>query len=100
MSPEEVDSFLDIMSLSSQADLAFRIHSAVPDQPLPPHLPPENQITTLRSLLTNHLDLRQSPRKSFFEWLRRLSPDEREQERLDEFITDPVSLPRLSLGRF
>ena len=33
--------------------------------------------------------MRCSPRKSFFEWLRRLSTDEREQERLDEFLADP-----------
>jgi hypothetical protein len=35
--------------------------------------------------------LRASPRKSFFEWLRRLSTDERERERLDEFVAEPVS---------
>jgi hypothetical protein len=40
------------------------------------------------------LDIRCSPRKSFFEWLRRISVDEREQERLDEFIADPVSFSR------
>lgn len=57
------------------------------DQPLPPHIP--SGPTTLRILLTHHLDLRCSPRKSFFEWLRRFSNDEREQERLDEFIADP-----------
>lgn len=60
------------------------------DQPLPAHLP--TGPTTLRTLLTHHLDLRCPPRKSLFEWLRRLSKDEREQERLDEFISDPVSV--------
>jgi sulfite reductase alpha subunit-like flavoprotein len=59
------------------------------DQPLPSHLP--TGVTTLRKLLTEHLDMRCSPRKSFFEWLRRISPDDFEQSRLDEFIADPVS---------
>ncbi|WVR04245.1 NADPH-dependent diflavin oxidoreductase 1 [Kwoniella sp. DSM 27419] len=86
---EDVDTFLDLMDLARQADEPLVIQSALPEQPLPPHLPPSGRPTTLRSLLTNHLDIRCSPRKSFFEWLRRLSPDEREQERLDEFIADP-----------
>jgi sulfite reductase alpha subunit-like flavoprotein len=87
-----VDDFLASQDLSGEADWPFRISSAIPDQPLPLHLPPTGQTTTLRRLLTYHLDMRGSPRKSFFEWLRRLSGDEREQERLDEFIADPVRL--------
>ncbi|WVW78975.1 NADPH-dependent diflavin oxidoreductase 1 [Kwoniella bestiolae CBS 10118] len=88
-SKEEVDDFLEMMDLESQADIPMRVDSLLQEQPLPQHLPPSSKPTTLRSLLTNHLDIRCSPRKSFFEWLRRLSPDEREQERLDEFIDDP-----------
>lgn len=68
-----------------------------PEQDIPPHLP--SGPTTLRTLLTHHLDLRQPPRKSFFEWLRRLSADEREQERLDEFLDDPVRRRRRRLTR-
>jgi sulfite reductase alpha subunit-like flavoprotein len=92
MSPVEVDAFLDCQGMADIADQPLRILSAIPDQPLPAHLPPSGHITTLRILLTHHLDLRCSPRKSFFEWLRRLSQDEREQERLDEFIFDPVGV--------
>lgn len=91
MSTEEVDAFLAGQALVDIADRPVSIRSALPDQPMPSHLPPSGHTTTLRRLLTNHLDLRASPRKSFFEWLRRLSGDEREQERLDEFISDPVS---------
>ncbi|WVQ68745.1 NADPH-dependent diflavin oxidoreductase 1 [Kwoniella botswanensis] len=85
----DVNTFLEIMDLESQADIPMQVEALLEEQPLPQHLPPSDKPTTLRSLLTNHLDLRCSPRKSFFEWLRRLSPDEREQERLDEFIDDP-----------
>lgn len=91
MSVEEVDAFLDSQDMSEMADKPIRIRSSIPDQPLPAHFPPQDRTTTLRHLLAHHLDLRCSPRKSFFEWLRRLSQDEREQERLDEFISDPVS---------
>ncbi|KAK4685770.1 hypothetical protein P7C73_g4378, partial [Tremellales sp. Uapishka_1] len=97
LSTEEVNTFLDLMGLRETADTAVVIRPLPPDQPIPSHLPPVP--TTLRSLLTNHLDLRAPPRKSFFEWMRRLSPDEREQERLNEFIADPVSfLPSFSRG--
>lgn len=68
--------------MSSQSDSQL-----TSDQLLPPHLPAGP--TTLRTLLTHHLDLRATPRKSQFEWIRRFSSDEREQERLDEFIEDP-----------
>ncbi len=103
----EVDEFLAITDYENEADKLVHVRSLIPgefapgfglcmlmrrlDQPLPSHLPPSDITTTLRSLFTNHLNLRSSPRKSFFEWLRRLSPDEREQERLDDFITNPVS---------
>ncbi|WRT65231.1 NADPH-dependent diflavin oxidoreductase 1 [Kwoniella shivajii] len=88
-SEADVDSFLELMDLEPQAEIPMTIKSLLEEQHLPLHLPPLNKPTTLRSLLTNHLDIHCSPRKSFFEWLRRLSLDEREQERLDEFIADP-----------
>ncbi|WWC87379.1 NADPH-dependent diflavin oxidoreductase 1 [Kwoniella dendrophila CBS 6074] len=88
-SEEDVNTFLELMNLEDQADIPITVQSVLEEQPLPEHLPPHDKPTTLRSLLTNHLDIRCSPRKSFFEWLRRLSLDEREQERLDEFIDDP-----------
>ncbi|KAK8846562.1 NADPH-dependent diflavin oxidoreductase 1 [Kwoniella newhampshirensis] len=88
-STEDVDAFLEMSGLEDQADIPMTIEAILEEQPLAPHLPPSSAQTTLRLLLTNHLDIRASPRKSFFEWLRRLSPDERERERLDEFIADP-----------
>lgn len=90
--PTRCSSFVQRYQVSSSLlDLLL-----TPDQPLPAHLP--SQPTTLRTLLTHHLDLRSPPRKSLFEWLRRLSKDEREQERLDEFISDPVSALRTGRG--
>ncbi|WOO77724.1 NADPH-dependent diflavin oxidoreductase 1 [Vanrija pseudolonga] len=86
-SDEEVDEFLEMNGLVEEADKVVVIKSNLPEQDIPPHLP--SGPTTLRTLLTHHLDLRQPPRKSMFEWLRRLSADEREQERLDEFLDDP-----------
>ncbi|ORX36114.1 NADPH-ferrihemo protein reductase [Kockovaella imperatae] len=88
-SAEDVETFLEMINLTSVADDELRIHSNIEDQPVPAHLPPADSPTTLRSLLLNHLDLRASPRKSFFEWLRRLTPDETERERLDDFLGDP-----------
>lgn len=41
---------------------------------------------TLQELLRDHLDLTAVPRRSFFHWLRLFATDEREQERLDEFL--------------
>jgi sulfite reductase alpha subunit-like flavoprotein len=83
----EVSTFLELNGLEAEADREFVLSTGDTDTSLPPHLP--TRPTTLRQLLTHHLDLRCAPRKSFFEWLRRLSTDEREIERLDEFIADP-----------
>ncbi len=85
----EIDTFLRLSGLEEQADQHIVMQPLNPNQPIPPHLPPPNRLTTLRHLLRYNLDLRASPRKSFFEWLRRFSPDENEQERLDEFLVDP-----------
>jgi sulfite reductase alpha subunit-like flavoprotein len=110
-SPQDVERFLKLSDLEAEADKPITIkemcigkpgpdpvHPPVPadnrpmaDQPVPWSLPRPGLATTLRTLLTNHLDIRATPRKSFFEWMRRFTQDEREQERLDEFIADPVS---------
>lgn len=82
-----MDTFLELNDLETQADVPVTVVPTVPGQTLPSHLP--SGVTSLRRLLTWHLDLKAPPRKSFFEWLRRFSSDEREEERLDEFITDP-----------
>lgn len=61
-----------------------------PDQPIPLHLP-RNKPTTLRRILRDHVDVRGSPRKSFFEWMARFTESDLERERLQEFLADPVS---------
>lgn len=52
------------------------------DMALPAHLP---QPCTIRHLVTHYLDISCVPRRSFFELLSYLSPDELEQEKLQEF---------------
>lgn len=86
-SAADVDTFLELNALEAQADTPITITPTVPGQVLPSYLP--SGVTSLRRLLTWHLDLKAPPRKSFFEWLRRFSSDEREEERLDEFVSDP-----------
>ncbi|KAJ9116945.1 hypothetical protein QFC22_004603 [Naganishia vaughanmartiniae] len=41
-------------------------------------------------ILRDHVDVRQPPRKSFFEWMARFTTSELEKERLEEFLADPV----------
>lgn len=41
--------------------------------------------TTLRELLTHRLDICAVPRRSFFEFLRHFTSDDREREKLEEF---------------
>ncbi|KAN0063709.1 NAPDH-dependent diflavin reductase [Thecaphora frezii] len=53
---------------------------------LPPYLPRGR--TTLRRLLTQHLDAFSVPRRGFFDFIRRFSPaGSMEREKLDEFCT-------------
>lgn len=65
------------------------------DQNVPLHLP-RKKPTTLRRILRDHVDVRQPPRKSFFEWLARFTTSELEKERLEEFLVDPVSISGFS----
>lgn len=48
--------------------------------------PHHNLPMTLLELLRDHLDLSAVPRRSFFQWMRCFTTDEREVERLDEFL--------------
>ncbi|PPQ83917.1 hypothetical protein CVT25_000662 [Psilocybe cyanescens] len=80
----DVDAFLVTMSWQNIADEPFEIEQAMYDQSLPDHLPP---ITTLRTLFTRFLDFNAVPRRSFFQYLRYFTSDEREQEKLDEFLS-------------
>lgn len=108
-SEEEIQTFLNLNGLEEKADQPFVIHNLdtgkptshpaccavesdqMPsDQPIPLHLP-RNKPTTLRRILRDHVDVRQSPRKSFFEWMARFTDSDLERERLEEFLADPVS---------
>jgi sulfite reductase alpha subunit-like flavoprotein len=52
------------------------------DQSLPDHIPP---VSTLRALLTRHLDINAVPKRSFFRVFKHFAIDEREREKLEEF---------------
>ncbi|KAH9477144.1 NADPH-dependent diflavin oxidoreductase 1 [Psilocybe cubensis] len=80
----DVESFLITMGWQNVADEPFEIEQALYDQSLPDHLPP---ITTLRILFTRFLDFNSVPKRSFFQYLRYFTSDEREQEKLDEFLS-------------
>ena len=54
------------------------------DHPLPKHIPHRQ---TIRSLLTNHLNVFMTPRTSFFQLLIHFTPNEDEKEKLREFIS-------------
>lgn len=54
------------------------------DQSLPDHLP---RVVTLRILFTRYVDFNAVPRRTFFQYLRYFTPDEMEQEKLDDFLS-------------
>ncbi|GHJ86425.1 hypothetical protein NliqN6_2827 [Naganishia liquefaciens] len=87
-SEEEIQTFLSLNGLEDAADQPFVIRPLNPDQPIPLHLP-RSKPTTLRRILRDHVDVRQSPRKSFFEWMARFTESDLERERLEEFLADP-----------
>ncbi|KAA1467026.1 riboflavin synthase domain-like protein [Dentipellis sp. KUC8613] len=84
--PEDVDAVLEALGWAGteDADAPIRIEHALADQSLPDHLP---TVSTLRALFTRHLDINAIPRRSFFAFLRHFTDDEREQEKLDEFVS-------------
>lgn len=61
--------------------------------PSPP-IPSLSETTTLRSLLTEHLDLTAIPRRSFFSWIAHFTNDQFQRGRLIEF-TDPEYIDEL-----
>ncbi|XP_019331446.1 NADPH-dependent diflavin oxidoreductase 1 isoform X3 [Alligator mississippiensis] len=79
-SPEDVQQFCQLLRLDP--DRRFVLKPSEPDMALPAHLP---QPCTIRHLVTHYLDISCVPRRSFFELLSYLSPDELEQEKLQEF---------------
>jgi sulfite reductase alpha subunit-like flavoprotein len=91
----DVQSLIDLMGWNDQAD---RRISPVPtgDIPSPPPIPGVNSYPnlTLRALLTDYLDIKGIPRRSFFSTIAHYTHDERHKERLLEF-TNPEYLDEL-----
>ena len=108
---EEVNNFLEVMDWSSMADKAIHF---VPTGPVSatgsypsPHIPSltARSLTTLRTLLTDHLDLTAIPRRSFFSLVAHFTDDPMHKERLLEFtipeyvdeLYDYTTRPRRSI---
>ncbi|KAF2107202.1 sulfite reductase flavo protein alpha-component [Lophiotrema nucula] len=96
--PEDVDHLLKIMQWDAVADTPLKF------KPSPPSISPTSSLPvfnltkttpiTLRTLLTNHLDIMSIPRRSFFAHLAHFTSDETQRERLLEF-TNPEYLDEL-----
>ena len=97
----DVSEFLELMKWSDVADIPMDIqrnvhgmrfwlssrgqaNGHISDQSLPDFLP---EVSTLRTLFTRYLDFNAVPRRSFFHYLRFFTTDERELEKLDEFLS-------------
>lgn len=96
--PSDVDEFLNIMKWKELADIPLKFVPSSSDAssgslPPLPHIPP-NSTMTLRTLLTNHLDIMSIPRRSFFAQLAHYTSDEFQRERLLEF-TNPEYIDEL-----
>ncbi|ORY15189.1 sulfite reductase flavo protein alpha-component [Clohesyomyces aquaticus] len=96
--PTDVEEFLKIMNWDSMADTPLRFVPSSPNVPSTSRLPilhiTSTTRITLRSLLTNHLDIMSIPRRSFFSQLAHFTNDEFHRERLLEF-TDPQYIDEL-----
>ncbi|KAK7181044.1 hypothetical protein DPSP01_003606 [Paraphaeosphaeria sporulosa] len=96
--PTDVNELLSVMKWTSIADIPLRFapssDATLPTSRLPlPHFTSTTTIT-LRTLLTNHLDIMSIPRRSFFAQLAHFTSDEFQKERLLEF-TDPEYIDEL-----
>ncbi|KAF1972815.1 sulfite reductase flavo protein alpha-component [Bimuria novae-zelandiae CBS 107.79] len=96
--PVDVKEFLSVMNWTSIADTPLRFAPASPStasNPYPPisHTTPTTPLT-LRTLLTNHLDIMSIPRRSFFAQLAHFTTDEFQRDRLLEF-TNPEYIDEL-----
>ncbi|KAF9922255.1 NADPH-dependent diflavin oxidoreductase 1 [Linnemannia zychae] len=81
---KDVAEFLEYCGWTSIADDPFTIIENLPDHRLPKHIPHRQ---TLRSLLTNHLNVFTTPRTSFFQLLIHFTPNEDEKDKLREFVS-------------
>ncbi|OAF99465.1 riboflavin synthase domain-like protein [Paraphaeosphaeria sporulosa] len=96
--PTDVNELLSVMKWTSIADIPLRFapssDATLPTSRLPlPHFTSTTTVT-LRTLLTNHLDIMSIPRRSFFAQLAHFTSDEFQKERLLEF-TDPEYIDEL-----
>ncbi|KAG6906311.1 hypothetical protein DXG01_014647 [Tephrocybe rancida] len=85
--PADVQDFLELLHWEDAADNPITITRTMEDQSLPNHLPLQPQQTTLRTLLSKHVDFRAVPRRVFFQYLRYFTTDEREVETLDDWLS-------------
>ncbi|KAG5351497.1 hypothetical protein C0989_006232 [Termitomyces sp. Mn162] len=85
--PSEVQDFLELLRWNVNADRPITITRTMEDQSLPDHLPLYPQKTTLRTILSKHVDFRAVPRRVFFQYLRYFTTDEREVETLDDWLS-------------
>ncbi|KAH7374313.1 hypothetical protein BKA66DRAFT_422752 [Pyrenochaeta sp. MPI-SDFR-AT-0127] len=96
--PSDVTHFLALMDWLPIADVPLHFTPSSPTTPPNATLPvfnlPDNRTTTLRALLTSHLDLLSIPRRSFFAQLAHYTTDEFHRERLLEF-TNPEYIDEL-----
>jgi sulfite reductase alpha subunit-like flavoprotein len=98
--PVDVDQFLQLMDWISIADIPLKFiptstEELTPSYPTPPIPPlPHGATLTLRSLLTNYLDIMSIPRRSFFNHLTHYTEDPFHIERLQEF-TNPEYIDEL-----
>ncbi|KAF1997070.1 sulfite reductase flavo protein alpha-component [Amniculicola lignicola CBS 123094] len=96
--PSDVNLVLQTLHWESIADSPLKFVSSSPDTPQSSRLPvpnvPSDSTITLRTLLTNHLDIMSIPRRSFFAQLAHFTNDEFHRERLLEF-TNPEYIDEL-----
>lgn len=96
---EDVDSLIAAMRWTEIADKPIRCSTkkSIPASNIePPPFPsvPISQCTTLRNLLTKHLDLTAIPRRSFFATIAHFTQDQMHKDRLFEF-TKPEYIDEL-----
>lgn len=105
--PADVQALLTLMSWRQIADdhCHFQLTSSASDGAYVPPTPGPSGATTLRQLLTDHLDINSIPRRSFFALIAHFTEDETQKERLLDFtkaeyvdeLYDYTSRPRRSI---
>lgn len=104
---QDVNTILSLMNWQAQADglLRFERTSIVEDDAHYPPPPVPVERSTLRELLTSHLDINAIPRRSFFAQIAHFTSDQTQKERLLEFtmseyvdeLYDYTTRPRRSI---